>query len=181
MLAEYLKALKTKRNLTSEVIAKESKVSTAVLSRLLSGTSDNPEWKTIVPVVKALGGSLDEAAGLKQTDVDEYQKEIATLQKRLEDKDALIAAYERDIANHREVINTRRDLFEKQAQDLSKHADDLRVQLHLAHAETERAYKEVDRVHKVDLWLSIGAIIAMLVAMYIVFDAFNGSWGLIVY
>ena len=181
MLAEYLKALKTKRNLTSEVIAKESKVSTAVLSRLLSGASDNPEWKTIVPVVKALGGSLDEAAGLKQTDVDEYQKEIATLQKRLEDKDALIAAYERDIANHREVINTRRDLFEKQAQDLSKHADDLRVQLELSHAETERAYKEVDRVHKVDLWLSIGAIIAMLVAMYIVFDAFNGSWGLIVY
>ena len=181
MLAEYLKALKTKRNLTSEVIAKESKVSTAVLSRLLSGASDNPEWKTIVPVVKALGGSLDEAAGLKQTDVDEYQKEIATLQKRLEDKDALIVAYERDIANHREVINTRRDLFEKQAQDLSKHADDLRVQLQLAHAETERAYKEVDRVHKVDLWLSIGAIIAMLVAMYIVFDAFNGSWGLIMY
>lgn len=181
MLAEYLKALKTKRNLTSEVIAKESKVSTAVLSRLLSGASDNPEWKTIVPVVKALGGSLDEAAGLKQTDVDEYQKEIATLQKRLEDKDALIASYERDIANHREVINTRRDLFEKQAQDLSKHADDLRVQLQLAHAETERAYKEVDRVHKVDLWLSIGAIIAMLVAMYIVFDAFNGSWGLIMY
>lgn len=181
MLAEYLKALKTKRNLTSEVIAKESKVSTAVLSRLLSGASDNPEWKTIVPVVKALGGSLDEAAGLKQTDVDEYQKEIATLKKRLEDKDALIVAYERDIANHREVINTRRDLFEKQAQDLSKHADDLRVQLQLAHAETERAYKEVDRVHKVDLWLSIGAIIAMLVAMYIVFDAFNGSWGLIMY
>lgn len=179
MLAEYLKALKTKRNLTSEVIAKESKVSTAVLSRLLSGASDNPEWKTIVPVVKALGGSLDEAAGLKQTNVDEYRKEIATLQKRLEDKDALIAAYERDIANHRVVINARRDLFEKQAQDLSRHSDDLREQLQLAHAETDRAYKEVDRVHKVNLWLSIGAIIAMLVAMYFVIDALSIAWGFI--
>lgn len=184
MLAEYLKALKTKRNLTSEVIAKESKVSTAVLSRLLSGASDNPEWKTIVPVVKVLGGSLDEAAGLKQTDVDEYQKEIATLQKRLEDKDALIAAYERDIANHRKVINTRRDLFEKQAQDLSKHADDLREQLQLAHAETERAYKEVDRVHKVDLWLSIGVVVMiaiMLLSVYVMVDAISPAWGLIRY
>lgn len=167
--------------MTSETIAKEAGVSPTFLSRILSGASDNPEWKSIVPVVRVLGGSLDEAAGIRQTDTDGLQKEIDNLQKQLADKTALIASYEKSIQNHREVIDTRRDLFEKQAQDLSKHADDLRDQLQLAHAETERAYKEVDRVHKVDLWLSIGAIIAMLVAMYLAIDALSPAWGLIMY
>lgn len=181
MLAEYLKALKIKRNLTSEALAKEAGVSATVLSRLLSGAADNPEWKTIVPVVRALGGSLDEAAGIRQTDTSGLQKENEDLKKQLADKSALVAALEESVKNHREVISTRRDLFEKQAQELSRHADDLRDQLHLAHAETERAYKEVDRVHKVDLWLSIGAIIAMLLAMYFVIDALSPAWGLIQY
>lgn len=174
MLAEYLKALKTKRNMTSETIAKEAGVSPTFLSRILSGASDNPEWKSIVPVVKALGGSLDEAAGIRQTDADGLYKEIADLKRELADKAALVAALEASVKNHREVINTRRDLFEKQAQDLSKHADDLREQLKIAQA-------EVSRVHKVDLWLSIGAIIAMLVAMYFVIDALSPLWGLIQY
>ena len=174
MLAEYLKALKTKRNMTSETIAKEAGVSPTFLSRILSGASDNPEWKSIVPVVKALGGSLDEAAGIRQTDADGLQKEIDNLQKQLADKTALVASYEKSIQNHREVIDTRRTLFEKQAEDLSRHVDDLREQLKVAQA-------EVNRVHKVDLWLSIGAVIFMLVAMYFVIDALSPAWGLIQY
>ena len=181
MLAEYLKALKTKRNITSENLAKEAGVSPTFLSRILSGASDNPEWKSIVPVVKVLGGSLDEAAGIKQTDTDGLQKEIADLQKQLADKTALVASYEKSIQNHREVIDTRRTLFEKQAEDLSRHVDDLREQLKVAHAEVDRAHKEVDRTHKVDIWLSIGAVLVMLVAMYFVIDALSPAWGLIQY
>lgn len=174
MLAEYLKALKTKRNITSENLAKEAGVSPTFLSRILSGASDNPEWKSIVPVVKVLGGSLDEAAGIKQTDADGLYKEIADLKKELADKTALVSALEASVKNHREVIDTRRTLFEKQAEDLSRHVDDLREQLKVAQA-------EVNRVHKVDLWLSIGAVIFMLVAMYFVIDALSPAWGLIQY
>lgn len=35
------------------------------LSNLEAGTPENPGWKTMVKVAKALGFSLDEAAGLK--------------------------------------------------------------------------------------------------------------------
>lgn len=184
MLAEYLKALKTKRNITSENLAKEAGVSPTFLSRILSGASDNPEWKSIVPVVRALGGSLDEAAGIKQSDTDGLQKEVADLKKQLADKTALVASYEKSIQNHREVIDTRRTLFEKQAQDLSRHVDDLREQLKVAHAEVDRAYKEVDRVHKVDLWLSIGVVVMiaiMLLSVYVMIDALSPAWGLIQY
>lgn len=174
MLAEYLKALKTKRNMTSETIAKEAGVSPTFLSRILSGASDNPEWKSIVPVVKALGGSLDEAAGIKQTDADGLQKEIADLKKQLADKTALVSALEESIKNHREVIQTRRNLFEDRAKSYERHIEDLRQQLQVAQA-------EVNRVHKADLWLSIGVVILLIVALYFVIDALSPAWGLIRY
>lgn len=181
MLADYLQALQSKRNVSNEKIAENAPVSTATYSRMRSGANPNPEINSLVGVMKYLGGSIDEVYGLKpvgafemEKENEKLKKENEELRKHLADKTALVSALEASVKNHREVIDTRRTLFEKQAEDLSRHADDLRDQLKVAHA-------EVDRVHKVDFWLSIGAVLVMLIAMYFVIDALSPAWGLIQY
>lgn len=64
MLTEYLKSLKNKQNLTNQQIAQMSGISESTISRILKGESKNTDLSTCVDLVRALGGSIDEACGL---------------------------------------------------------------------------------------------------------------------
>lgn len=64
MLSEYLKTLKNQRNLTNAQIASMSGISESTVSRLLKGDAKSVDYATVVEVIRALGGSVDEAAGL---------------------------------------------------------------------------------------------------------------------
>lgn len=174
MLAEYVKALKTKKNITSEALAKEAGVSPTFLSRILSGAADNPEWKSIVPVIKALGGSLDEAAGLKPAALDS----MTALQQRLQDQQALIENYEKRLSDHREVITSRHDIFERQAaeqkaayeeriKDLKESAADYKTQL----TDERRENRTLRRV-------ILGLIAALVLVCYLFVDSRNPEWGI---
>ncbi len=61
MLSEYLKTLKNQRNLTNAQIAQLSGVSESTISRLLKGENKSVDLATAMDVVRALGGSMDDA------------------------------------------------------------------------------------------------------------------------
>lgn len=63
MLTDYVKSLKIKRNLTNAQIAQMSGVSESTISRLLKGESKGTDLATCVDIIRALGGSMDEACG----------------------------------------------------------------------------------------------------------------------
>lgn len=66
MLTEYVKSLKNKQNLTNAQIAQMSGVSESTISRLLKGDNKGTDLETAADIIRALGGSIDEAIGLSR-------------------------------------------------------------------------------------------------------------------
>ena len=64
MLADYLKLLKNKKNLTNQELADLSGVPVGTINRIMAGQTDNPNFQTVCDIVIALDGSLDELAGI---------------------------------------------------------------------------------------------------------------------
>lgn len=64
-IAEYLSKLKDKKNLTQQQIAELSGVPMGTVSRILAGQVECPSFQAVADITKALGGSLDEFAGIK--------------------------------------------------------------------------------------------------------------------
>ena len=62
MLSDYLKALKTKKNLTNQDLSDLSGVPVGTINRILANQTDNPSFQTVCDIVIALEGSLDELA-----------------------------------------------------------------------------------------------------------------------
>lgn len=60
MNLDYLLTLKDKSGLTNEQIAKISGVPESTVTRIFNRRTDNPYFQTIVDIVKALDGSIDE-------------------------------------------------------------------------------------------------------------------------
>jgi predicted transcriptional regulator len=66
MLAQ-LRAWKETKNITLGEIAETSGVPLATVNRVFAGQTKNPSFDCISRIVKALGGSLDELAGITPT------------------------------------------------------------------------------------------------------------------
>lgn len=65
MIISYLNELKQKAgNPSNAEIAELSGVQESTISRLFSGSVDNPRFQSVVDIVIALGGSLDELVGI---------------------------------------------------------------------------------------------------------------------
>lgn len=130
LVAEYLSSLKRKTGLTYEAIAERSHRSETSVKNLCLGKSDDPRVDTIVPIVYALGGSLDEMLNpdknkdeLKETSVlalkDTYEFQAHLQQESNELHIGNIRAhyeqhhedlkenYEKRLADKRELIETK--------------------------------------------------------------------------
>ena len=94
MISEKLKALKTEKNLTTQQLSELSGLPVSTISRILSGQTDSPGFLAVADLVRAMGGSLDEVAGLK---APEPPKEPDPPKASTEHSE-LIKLYERSIA-----------------------------------------------------------------------------------
>lgn len=65
---EKLKALKEERKITNVEIARVSNIPLATITRIFNGQTPNPTFETFSHIAIALGASLDEITGLKQTE-----------------------------------------------------------------------------------------------------------------
>lgn len=64
-IAEYLGKLKTEKNLTQQQISELSGIPMGTVSRILAGQVECPSFQAVADITKALGGSLDELAGIE--------------------------------------------------------------------------------------------------------------------
>ena len=65
MVTKYLNALKNNGNFTVKEIAKLSGIPEATIHKVLSGETADPRFDTVVKLVSAMGGSLEELADKK--------------------------------------------------------------------------------------------------------------------
>lgn len=156
MLFEYLKALKTKKNLTAQYISEKSGISVSNISRIFNGENDNPSWNTIVPIFKAMGGSLDIAAGIQNQDLADANSLVIALQQRNVDLKETITEQKENIVFYKDRLSSEREALA-----------------------VERA--ENRTLRRVIIALVMALVVFAAFSIYIVADAFNGSWGIIRY
>ena len=93
MWFDNMKALKKKTGLSSKQIAEMINLPERTVSRIFSGETDNPYITTLIPIVNALGGSLDDI--FADTNAVVGTERLATLQENIDvanaEKDILIA------------------------------------------------------------------------------------------
>lgn len=90
-VSNELTQLKKLRQMTAQEIADKSGVPLSTVSRVLSGTTDNPSFVTIRDIVKAMGGSLDAIAGIvvepeKPAPAEDLSESKELLRKSIEEK-----------------------------------------------------------------------------------------------
>ena len=95
MNIDYLRKLKAKSRLTNEQLAQISGIPGSTLARIFNGRTDNPYFHTIVDLVRAMKGSVDEMEGLQPLPKDTNAAENAAVDNKL------ITLY-REILNNKE-------------------------------------------------------------------------------
>lgn len=151
---KYLKELKASRNLTSQEIATLSNIPLATVSRVLSGTTDNPTFDTISKMVVAMGGSIDEMIGIKIPDdvpmTPQVDHTITMYADLLNEKDKLIAEKDRRLEKATKTIETCRETLK-----------------------LER--RERRRTLKIFAGFMLGLFLFLI--GFLVFDIYNGAFG----
>ncbi len=94
MNIDYLLKLKAESNLTNEQIAQLSGIPESTLARIFNGRTDNPYFQTIVDLVRAMKGSVDEMEDLRPLQKDANTAENTTVDNKL-------------ITLYREIINNK--------------------------------------------------------------------------
>lgn len=64
MIGDQLKEMKEKKGLTNKELAELSGIPLPTVNRIMSGQTDMPNYQTVCDLVIAMGGSLDEMAGI---------------------------------------------------------------------------------------------------------------------
>lgn len=72
-ISEYLSRLKEEKSLTQQQIAELSGVPMGTVSRILAGQVECPSFQAVADMTRALGGSLDELAGIERKEPEKTQ------------------------------------------------------------------------------------------------------------
>lgn len=95
MIRVQLQEMKEKCGLTNKEIADRSGVSLPTVNRIMSGKTDVPNYQTVCDLVMAMGGSLDELAGIKRETVVQHVAFDEGYMAVIKDKDHIIRQKDR--------------------------------------------------------------------------------------
>lgn len=138
-LAKYLNAKRIEKDLTYEAVAIESNCPESTVKNLCTGKTEDPRLQTVIPIMKAVGGSFDEMLYPEETSTemnksstlalkDMYEHQISVIKETNEahihnirshyeqHHEDLKENYERRLADKREII----DSYKEQLQTLKK-------------------------------------------------------------
>ena len=112
LVAEYLTALRLKNDLTFEAIAERSKRSVSTVKNLCTGKTEDPRLDTVVPIVYAMGGSIDEMYNPDKSKDEIKETSVLAMKDIYENQlNAIKESYD-------EQINNIRGHYEQHHQDL---------------------------------------------------------------
>ena len=144
---EKLKELKEKSNLTCAEIAKLSNIALPTITKVFNGETSNPGIDTFIRIAIAMGASLDEIAGLKQTETSPISEPIET------------------------TLNSYAELLKEKDERIRELKEDKERD----HRELTQAW-EKERREKYKLAIAFGCFIAF-VLLILTIDIMNGHFG----
>lgn len=150
---QELRDAASRSEMNQQRLAEATGISKGTISRILSGTTDNPTLQNVIELAAALGydlrlvpeGELHEAESLEPETAELYRSGIAA-------RDDRIA-----------LLEERMD-----ARDASIQAKD--TELHTLHSHSSRNARIV-------LALSVCVAVLTMLCIYLIADALNGGWG----
>lgn len=134
-LAKYLNAKRIEKDLTYEAVANESNCPESTVKNLCTGKTEDPRLQTVIPIMKAVGGSFDEMLYPEETSTemnksstlalkDMYEHQISVLKETSEahihnirshyeqHHEDLKENYERRLADKREIIDSYKEYIQ---------------------------------------------------------------------
>lgn len=87
--------MKEKAGLSNKELAERSGLSLATVNRIMSGQTDVPNYQTVCDLVMAMGGSLDELAGIKRETIVQHETQVDGYMAVIKDKNRIIAEKDR--------------------------------------------------------------------------------------
>lgn len=91
MINAQLQEMKKKSGMSNKDIAEKSGISLSTVNRIMSGQTDIPNYQTICDLVIAMGGSLDELAGIEKVGGSQNGGSPEVYLAIIKDKDRIIA------------------------------------------------------------------------------------------
>lgn len=87
--------MKEKCGMSNKELAERSGVSLPTVNRIMSGQTDVPNYQTVCDLVMAMGGSLDEMAGIHKEAVSLHETSSEGYMAVIHDKNRIIAEKDR--------------------------------------------------------------------------------------
>lgn len=91
MINAQLQEMKKKSGMSNKDIAEKFGISLSTVNRIMSGQTDIPNYQTICDLVIAMGGSLDELAGIEKVGGSQNGGSPEGYLAIIKDKDRIIA------------------------------------------------------------------------------------------
>lgn len=91
MINAQLQEMKKKSGMSNKDIAEKFGISLSTVNRIMSGQTDIPNYQTICDLVIAMGGSLDELAGIEKVGGSQNGGSPEVYLATIKDKDRIIA------------------------------------------------------------------------------------------
>ena len=160
-LANYLNEKRVQAGLTFEALATISNRPESTVKNLCTGKTEDPRLETVIPVMKAVGGSFDEMLFPEKT--KDEMKETSVL--------ALKDIYEHQLSKMKETneehIHNIRSHYEQHHEDLKenyeKRLSDKR-ELIDSYKEHIKSLERECRSSKILSWICISVLVALLIA-----------------
>lgn len=208
MVTEYLNALNSQRNLTLQEISDLSNVPFQTVRNIFSGETTNPGINTLVAIVKAMGGSMDELVGLEHPAMEQHDHTVNSWH----EYDLMVEKYEDRIEKTKKSYEQRiiqlNESHDRQVTQLNEGHDRQVEQLETSHnrqidlltESNERRIRELNesferRIKELNdgferrttegNWRFYSVLVLLVVAvvfiLYLFLDAMHGNWGIFRY
>lgn len=189
MLASRMRALKEQAGLTVAEWSRKSNIPEDTINKILQGITRDPRLQTIVDLVVSAGGSVDELMELKQaaqeqtvhSDPEEdSMKLVETVARLYEDRIEHLRTAINDLRADREkTAEAHKEAFRAQAESYDNLIGKYRESCDKRVAAKDQQIEKLQKV-LIIIALVLGVSLILLTA-YVIYDAFNGSIGVIRY
>ena len=95
MIRVQLRDMKEKSGLSNKELAERSGISLPTVNRIMSGQTDIPNYQTVCDLVMAMGGSMDELAGIQRKPAPGQETSAEGYMAVIRDKNRIIAEKDR--------------------------------------------------------------------------------------
>ncbi|MCI9264148.1 MAG: helix-turn-helix domain-containing protein [Oscillospiraceae bacterium] len=95
MIRVQLREMKEKSGLSNKELAERSGISLPTVNRIMSGQTDIPNYQTVCDLVMAMGGSMDELAGIQRKPAPGQETSAEGYMAVIQDKNRIIGEKDR--------------------------------------------------------------------------------------